>query len=220
MAVVAAAIVSRLKKLDITETILVAGTGYFAFRHVRYLPVFMIVALPLAGDFLSRGSWLRSVRVVAIACASLVILVFAGDERGGLERLRSGQWVSPSQYPVRAADYVIARNLQGNLYNYYTWGGYLIWRLGPERKVFLDGRNLNPKVFWEGSMIDNAFSLGGEQQWVSLFEKYNISYAVIPLELRGKQTPLVASLSRDPRWAAVFLSDNSVIFSRRGRGPR
>jgi hypothetical protein len=217
MALAAAAVASTLKTLDLTEAVLAASTGYFAFNHVRYFTVFMIVALPLAGEFLSRSPWRKWGRILAVSSALLLVALFGRDERQGLRRLRSGEWVSPTQYPVRAADFIIARNLRGNMYNYYTWGGYLIWRLGPERKVFLDGRNLNPEVFWEGSMIDNAFALGGRPQWERLFEKYGIAHAVVPLELRGKPFPLVGSLTRDPRWTAVFIGDNSVVFSRRQR---
>jgi len=215
MALAAAAVVSTLRRPDLTEAVLAAGTGYFAFRHTRYFPVFMIVALPLVGEFLSRHPWRAWGRALAVSSALLLVGLFAWNERQGLRRLRSGEWVIPSRYPVKAADFIVARNLRGNMYNYYTWGGYLIWRLGPERKVFLDGRNLNPEVFWEGSMIDNAFALGGRPQWESLFEKYDVSYAVVPLELKGKPVPLVGGLSRDPRWAAVFIGDNAVVFSRK-----
>lgn len=215
MALAAAAVASSLKTLDLTEAVLVASTGYFAFRHTRYFPVFMIVALPLVGEFLSRRPWRRWGRALAVSSALLLVGVFAVNERRGLQRLRSGEWVNPNQFPVKAADFIIARNLRGNMYNFYTWGGYLIWRLGPGRKVFLDGRNLNSAVFWEGSMIDNAFAPGGVQQWESLFEKYDVSYAVVPLELHGRQVPLVGSLTRDPRWLAVYIGDNSVVFTRR-----
>ena len=221
MLVVAAAMVSRPKEFDITEALLAAGTGFFAFRHARYMPVFMIVALPLAGHFLARGAWVRWLRVPAVLCAVTLAFIFARDERHGLARLRTGEWVNPVQFPVKAADFIVSRNLRGNMYNSYTWGGYLIWRLGPERRVFLDGRNINPDIFWEGTMIiDPVFSVSGKQRWKPLFEKYAIAYAVMPLELRGKPNPLVGTLVRDPGWASVFIGDNSVIFTRRTPGPR
>ena len=31
-------------------------------------------------------------------------------------------------------------NTNGTLLNEYGWGGYLIWSLGPQQKVFIDGR--------------------------------------------------------------------------------
>jgi hypothetical protein len=220
MALVAAAIVSRPKQLDVTEALLAAGAGYFAFKHARYMPVFLIAALPLAGHFLSRGGWLRWARAAVIACACALVFFFARDERQGLARLRTGDWVSADHFPVRAADFIIAKDLRGNMYNYYSWGGYLIWRLAPERRVFLDGRNINPDIMWAGTTIDYDLRLGGVSPWKTLFEKYDIAYAVAPLELRGKPVPLVSNLSRDPEWAAVFIDENSVIFTRRMPGPR
>jgi positive regulator of sigma E activity len=220
MAVVAIAIVSRPRNLDITAALLAAGTGYLAFKHARFMPVFMIVALPLAGHFLSRGAWVRHARVLASACAFALVFIYSRDEHLGLARLRTGDWVNPVEFPVLAADYVLARNLRGNMYNYYTWGGYLIWRLAPERRVFLDGRNINPDIFWESAMIDEGVEIAGKPQWKLLFEKYDIRYAIFPLKKRGKPVPLVKSLSRDPEWVAVFINNNSVIFTRKTPGPR
>jgi hypothetical protein len=217
MAVVTVAILSGLKKLDITEALLAAGIGYFAFKHIRYAAVFMIVALPLAGNFLSRGAWVRWGRAAALVCAFALVFIYTRDERQGLTRLRTGDWVDPVKFPVKAADFILARNLRGNMYNYYSWGGYLIWRLAPERRVFLDGRNINPDVFWEGTMIDYGLKKAGLEQWMPLFEKYDISYAVIPLQIQDKPTPLVNSLFPNPEWSAVFIGDNSVIFARKSR---
>lgn len=215
MAVVAAAILSGPRRLDLTQALLAAGTGYFAFKHTRYVPVFMIAALPLAGSFLSRGPWVRWARPAAIAVAIALVAVFAGDERHGLARLRTGEWIDPVEFPVKAADFIIARDLRGNMYNHYPWGGYLLWRLAPERPVFVDGRNINPDVFWESTVIDNDLRLPGTPQWRALLDKYDIAYAVVPLQLQQAQTPLVGNLAADPEWAALFIADNSVIFARR-----
>jgi hypothetical protein len=215
MVIVAAAIVTSPRKLDITRALLAAGTGYFAFKHVRYAALFMIVAMPLAGRFLSRSSWVRWARISAIVCALALMFIFTRNERQGLARLRTREWVDPVEFPVEAADFIIAENLRGNMYNYYTWGGYLIWRLAPERKVFLDGRNINPDILWEGSMIDSGFELGDQARWKSLLEKHDISYVVVPVQRRGKPVQLVARLARDPGWTAVFKSENSVIFVRK-----
>ena len=35
------------------------------------------------------------------------------------------------------------------MFNPYVWGGYLIWSLYPDYKVFIDGRGLIPEVFFQ-----------------------------------------------------------------------
>lgn len=42
--------------------------------------------------------------------------------------------------PVQAADFVLKNDLRGKMFNVYSFGGYLIHRLYPERRVFIDGR--------------------------------------------------------------------------------
>ncbi|GAG27787.1 unnamed protein product, partial [marine sediment metagenome] len=42
--------------------------------------------------------------------------------------------------PVEAVDYLLKNNLPGEIFNSYDHGSYLIYRLYPERKVYIDGR--------------------------------------------------------------------------------
>lgn len=215
MLLAAVSVISRPRRVDLTEALLVAGTGYFAFKHVRHAPIFMIAVLPMVGRFLSLGPWVRWTRAAAIAAALVLVSIYATDERHGLERLRTGVWVDPADYPVAAADFIVASGLRGNMYNYYRWGGYLIWRLAPERKVFADGRNINPGVLWQCSLIDLGFELPGQNSWRALLAQHDIGYVVVPVERRGKPLPLVERLSRDPDWVKAFASVNSTVFVRR-----
>ena len=43
-------------------------------------------------------------------------------------------------YPVAAVDYLRQHPHPKGMFNDYFYGGYLIWRLGPQHKVFIDGR--------------------------------------------------------------------------------
>lgn len=215
MLLVAASIIFRPGRIDLAEAILAVGTGYFAFRYVRYAPVFFIAALPMVGRFLSQGTWVRWTRAVAIAGALVLVSFYATDERHGIERLRTGVWVDPADYPVAAADFIIASGIRGNLYNYYRWGGYLIWRLAPDRKVFADGRNINPGVLWQCSLIDLGFEMPGQNSWQALLAQHDIGYVVIPVARRGKMLPLITRLSNDPNWVVVFTNENSAVFAKR-----
>ena len=52
-----------------------------------------------------------------------------------------------AQMPYSAVKYLSDENINGNIFDFYTWGGYLSWQL-PDSKVFIDGR------------MDNFFILG------------------------------------------------------------
>jgi hypothetical protein len=215
MLLASAAILSRPKTIDITEVVVLAIVGYFAFKALRYIAVFMIVAIPVIGRFLSQYGRPRWARAGAIACALVLVLVYARDERPEIRRLRTGDWVDRDIFPVAAADFILASGLSGNMYNAYNWGGYLIWRLAPERKVFADGRNINPGIHWQERIIGLAFEQPAQIAWKPLLDRYGVGYVVIPPTEGGYPTPLFERLARDPEWVTVFNKENAAVFARR-----
>jgi hypothetical protein len=214
MLLAAIAIAAKPSQIDITEAVLIAGSGYAAFRHIRYEALFMIVAFPMIGRFLSQGARLRPARAFLVAGALALVFLFAGDESQGLQRLRRGEWVGDA-FPVAAAEFISASSLRGNMYNFYNWGGYLIWRLAPERKVFIDGRGLNPGIHWESSVINIGFEGAGQNNWKTILDRYGVGYAVIPVMFQGQRLQLFDRLHRDRDWVAVFGDGNVAVFARR-----
>ena len=215
-----AAILSRPRAIDITEVALLAATGYFAFNTLRYVAVFMIVALPVIGRFLSQFGAFRWAKISVIAGVVALALVQARDELPEPWRLRTGEWVSRDEFPVEAADFILASRLGGNMYNAYNWGGYLIWRLAPERKVFADGRGINSDIHWQERVISLAFEQPAQFAWKPLLDRYGVGYVVIPPEEGGYRLPLYERLARDPDWVTVFSKGNAAVFARRSMLPR
>ena len=62
---------------------------------------------------------------------------------GNAFQLRAAEW----RYPAGAADFLLAHHVAGPIFNTYEYGGYLIWRLWPEQRVFIDGRSLSESLF-------------------------------------------------------------------------
>jgi len=97
------------------------------------------------------------------------------------------------------------------MYNYYTWGGFLIWTLYPDYQVFIDGR-----------AIDNDLSktadgmLKAARGWQQKLDTYNINFIVIPAVFResGHIIPMAAGLAYEDQWKLIFLQNNSAIFVR------
>ena len=46
-------------------------------------------------------------------------------------------------YPIGSATFLNELDIGGNLFNPYNWGGYLIYRVTPRYKVFIDGRTIH-----------------------------------------------------------------------------
>ncbi|MDH4230469.1 MAG: hypothetical protein OEW04_00385 [Nitrospirota bacterium] len=205
------------RKIDITELTLLAGTGYLSFTTIRYIPFFIIAAIPFIGKSLSKGSILKYVRIVIIVITIYSAIFFTWDERFNVYNISSNRWLHPS-FPVYAADFIIQNNVKGNMYNFFDWGGYLIWRLAPERKVFIDGRaNYPPILELSNRFINTADSesFAGLPYWKAILNTYNVSYIIHSLfDVSGEASPLLFALIQDNDWIPVFSYDRSMIFLR------
>ncbi|HUY18063.1 MAG TPA: hypothetical protein VMV15_02450 [Candidatus Binataceae bacterium] len=135
-----------IEAADLPLVAIAAAFSLAAFIAQRNLPLAAIaIAVPLARHLhllvtrrsgLARRArwspgwwWLNQALLVAIACAILI-------QGGALARsLRS-----TDPYPVSACDFMQRHHLAGNILNDYEWGEYLIWRMAPHSRVFIDGR--------------------------------------------------------------------------------
>ena len=216
LAIVVATLLLTWKKPDLTTIALTAVTGYFSFTQLRYIPFFLVAALPAAARALSTPRLVRPARV-AIAAAGLAAGLFylrdAGEMPGNLSRIAE---VDRSRFPVDAADFIQREGLQGNLFNQYEWGGYLLWRLAPA-KSFIDGRLTDKGLLdtYNRILVGDFRPVDGRPFWKDHFAKHGIHYTVTtPFNLyNGKVTGLIDVLLTDPGWAPVFVSPPSVVFA-------
>jgi hypothetical protein len=210
-----AGIILNFRQLDLTELALLAGTGYFSFTQIRYVAFFTISALPFISRAFSKGRILTWARAFIFTAALLIAVLFTWDEGTNIRNLFSGNWISPYIFPANAAEFIVKNDIRVNMYNYYDWGGYLIWRLGPERKVFIDGRGLYPDVYARSQFITytKGTEIAGTPFWKAALDAYNVKCVMIPLfERSGSALPLVSALVRDKDWTPVFFYLNSMIF--------
>jgi hypothetical protein len=77
--------------------------------------------------------------------------------------------------PVGAANYVKENNISGNMFNDYNFGGYLIYKLTPTQKVFIDGR---ADLYGDKFISDYLDIYSGKVGWKEKFEKFSIDYVI------------------------------------------
>lgn len=222
LAVAGLAIVVTLLKRDrdIRAAVLFVGFGYFSWVSFRYVPFFLIWAVPFISRFMSGLRWRNTLRAAAlllplVTFCYMLTLPHPFSRLANVRHFATGEWVDV-YYPKEAARFIEAQDIEGNMYNHYNWGGYLIWRLGPERKVFIDGRGLYEYVYAQSVEIDNAAmtpEIKGTPFYRAMLDSYGINYVVTPFfSISGKVIPLVVRLMSDRDWKAVFAHGNSLIF--------
>ncbi len=205
------------KKTDITELALITATGVFSFFTTRYAFFFMVAALPVVARHFSKEGVIKFSRAAVAAIAIFAGVFFSWGERSNIKNLTEGVRVDDHLYPVKAANFIISHDLRGNMYNVYEWGGYLIWRLAPERQVFTDPRDLFKDIGVESALLNDAYTrqIAGMPAWKSIVQARGIEYMVIPVAWEtGPLLPLFSALIRDNDWRPVFCDTDAVIFVR------
>ena len=213
-------IVSSPVKADLTDATLLLFLGGAACQHIRYAAFFAIAAIPVAGRLVSglpaARLWAR--RLLPLCAITISLITVSKEAAFNIATARAGTWVSNEQFPVEAADFIIANRLQGNMYNDYNWGGYLIWRLAPERRVFADGRNLSTDTLaLTYRIVYVQTSASGEKIWKQLLQQYGVNFVVTTSHTpEGDVTPLTEALLADADWRPVFAHrmSRSIIFVR------
>ena len=126
--------------LSATKIILTIVFAMAALHSARFIPLFAIVAIPILAEQLGASIRIdsdtqilnKNIRLLVTAVLFLLILVTGFRFKQVIE----GQSNAESQiFPRAAVDWIIDNKPEGNLFNSYGWGGYLIWRLYPDLPV-------------------------------------------------------------------------------------
>lgn len=214
---VAGRALTTIKRPDITWLTLLAGTAYMGCQHVRYLPFFLLAALLYLGQGREEGKIALPLKTLFVVTTLFLALWFVRDEGRNLSAFIRGEWGPDRDFPARAADFTLEKKLRGPIYNTSSWGGYLIWRLGPERKIYCDGRLLDTGRYWE-YLSTTIMTQGATAYWREIFRKNGIETAILqmvdPSAPAAGLNPLAAALRLDPAWRLVFTEDNAAVFIR------
>ncbi|HXB68404.1 MAG TPA: tetratricopeptide repeat protein [Candidatus Acidoferrales bacterium] len=177
----------------------------------------VLIAAYVPKSFGPKGPWRALPAVVALlaTAALLVSDVAPAIARGNAFAWHAANW----QLPSGAADFIQARRITGRMFNNYETGGYLVWRLWPMQRDFIDPRGLSEEVYADYKRIltnaDSAGGLGTEK----LLQKYGIQMVVAEGfdYLSGQVYPLVVELadSGSTEWTLAFADSVSVVFMRR-----
>ncbi len=145
-----------------------------------------------------------------VAAALLLAGLGVGLSRGRLFQLRAAEW----RYPSGAAAFLRDHRVTARMFNTYEFGGYLMWRLWPEQRVFIDGRALSDAVFSDyGRILYNH-----ESAAQPLLDRYGVEVIVLNgfEYFNGILYPLAPMLAgpQGAGWKLVFGDAESMVFMR------
>jgi hypothetical protein len=147
------------------------------------------------------GGW-----VYAILFAGLLIFLQANG--AAFDSARAGNDFVPGHFPVRAIDALEASGLpEGHMFNEFGWGGYLLYRLWPEKRVFIDGQT---DFYGEDLTYIYNQTADGQGDWRAVLDAYDVAWVILP-----PARPLAALLDLSPDWARAYADDTAIVWVRR-----
>jgi hypothetical protein len=219
----------RLTAADVGLILVFAHLGLTSVRHV---PLFAVVAAAPLADALQGA--LMSVRRVdwegvrdrvrrrlpsigpaltapaaplAAAAGLLVVVVsayWAAMAPGPANPVRLD--LAESRYPSRTMTFIREHRLPPPLFSVYAWGGYELWRLYPEYRMFIDGRThvYGPDVLKDFLEVTNV-----GPHWQVVLDKWQVQ-TILAL----RPSALTETLLAQGGWRLVFTEREAVVFVR------
>lgn len=194
---------------------------HFALYSMRNLPFFAFVCAALLSEHLEAFTRKITNRLSQISFFSRLLTV---DKKASIEipALNAALFcfllgfaltripvsnadtrtISLKDFPSGAVSYLTTYTLRGNLFNEYDWGGYLIFELYPERKVFIDGR---ADIHIKTTVPDYLKIMHYEKGWEATVKKYDMRIFLL------RKNNVLARILREKVHFRVVFEDNVCI---------
>ncbi|HLC93387.1 MAG TPA: hypothetical protein VJG85_00025, partial [Patescibacteria group bacterium] len=156
---------------------------------------------------------IRNRKPLKILTAYLLVVLFLVSLRSFTSNmeLSTGMRVwEKKDYPVAAVTYIKTNVLEGQMFNNYNWGGYLIWQL-PEYKTFIDGRMTSWRDNSGYSVLEDYINMTYyPDKYVDKIDGYvaahNIGWA-----LDKKGSKFTNFLIKEKGWVQVYEDESAVL---------
>jgi tetratricopeptide (TPR) repeat protein len=105
---------------------------------------------------------------------------------------------------------VLKNSISGNIFNDMAIGGYLIWRLYPQKKIFIDGRL---EVYTKDFYASYIRFFQDYDFWKRTMDDYEVNCVILGHVIPGTQI-LIRRLSQDKTWRLAYFDLTGMVFLR------
>lgn len=207
---------SRRANLPLARRLLLAGWTVMGLFSARNIPLYAVIAVPILAQALAeevRGrKWEKIEAAVAAIEASLrgalwlplstAVLILA---MAFMPAVRETSRFDPRVFPAAAVDWIEQHPQSGRMFNYFPWGGYLLYRLYPQYPVFIDGQT---DFYGEALTREYETVITLAPGWEDVLARYGVEWVIIP-----SAEPLRPALQTDG-WQEIYADSTAVILRR------
>ena len=207
-----------------------AHAGLFSARHI---PLLMIVIAPIVAVMVAELAALVSVAEVAawvrraargferlasdigaverigripLVSAAAVILLVVMVRLEASDKFRAE--FDAKRFPAGAVNAIPGAELASGVFTSDQWGDYLIYRLYPNVKVFIDGRS----DFYGSQFADRYIdAMNGKWNWEKVLDRYHVKTVLLPVG-----ASLASTLKESAGWRVRYDDHVAIVFQRAG----
>jgi hypothetical protein len=210
------------------DVLLLLASAYAALFSTRMIPFFVLIAVPMvsrqahcwivlgksgntawpataSGTKPHRTRFLPKLLFNTAMAAAMIVFVCLRVARV----LEQQPLVEQAHFPVGTVKFFKMHPADGPIFNHYDWGGYLIWKLYPDTRVFIDGR---ADLYGEHLLRQFADTFRLKGDWKQTLNQWHVKTVLVP-----RDSALAQALSREARWTISYEDQQAVIFRDTGR---
>ena len=214
-------LILRWKLIPGSQIFLLVGFAFVSLIMARNIPFFAIVAAPILAENISlklKGislwtifeeqiskidSGLRgyTLPIFVLMLATGLFSYYQIDAHSAFNQFNQ------QELPVKAADWMEGYSQAGNMFTDFNWGGYLLFKLWPGNKVFIDSQS---DFYGEELTREYAALINGQGNWDKVFNQYNVTLIIIPAN-----SGLAEAARAATDWQITYQDPLAVIFVRK-----
>ncbi|ABF39785.1 hypothetical protein Acid345_0780 [Candidatus Koribacter versatilis Ellin345] len=239
LAIAAICTVAALMQRRFAEAVILVGSVYAAVHASRFVAMFAIIVVVIGGSvftdwvphvsrFSRRGDFpdisTKAATIVLVLSAFLVAVRISDLVTNRFYLRTPGQYSvfgagAPIRFPAGAADFIVRNHLPANVFNDYNSGGFLMGKLAPEYRLYLDGRGeLEPGLYVHAQQLLTQ-SLDS-QDWQREVASRHINTVVVSLDREyGMGLASLNKFCNSPGWKPAYLDPFGAVFVNMGAPP-
>lgn len=111
--------------------------------------------------------------------------------------------------PLAAMDYIDEHDLDGKIFHPQSYGDYLIWRLWPKQRTYIDGRI---HVFGRDH-VEDYLTIFFDTCWEQRLGEQEIQYLLLA-KTEGLSRELAEKANDSAQWKQLYEDELSFIYER------
>ncbi len=208
-------------KIQLSDLFMISGLCYLMLATKRQMTMFCIIGVFILNKMIcefiegyTKGQKIQFNHVTRGIGYVIMITVMLGASYHFYEPKQDDEYISTSDYPVQACDYIL-ENIDvssARFYNEYNYGSYLIYRGIP---VFIDSRADLYAPEFSGKEEDiftdfiNTSSIGTFYE--DTFEKYDITHVIT---YKNSKVNMIIIETKDPHYKKLYDDKYFIVYER------